>query len=82
MNREEIETSVRDVLAQVMDVDPKDIGPEFGQASCDNWGSLTHLMLITELESRFSVAFSSQEVPQLSSYSRIVEALASRAKNR
>lgn len=75
MNREELETSVRDVLAQVMDVEPGKIGPDFGQASCDNWGSLTHLMLISEIESRFNVAFSSHEIPQLSSYKRIVEAL-------
>lgn len=78
MTREQIETSVRDVLAQVMDVDPEVIGSGFGQNSCDSWGSLTHLMLISELESRFNVTFSSQEVPQLSSYGRIVDALAVR----
>ena len=82
MTREEIETAVRDVLAEVMDVDRRNIGPEFGQKSCDNWGSLTHLMLITELESRFGVTFSSQEVPRLSSYSRIVEALTRHTNDR
>lgn len=78
MIRPEVEASVRDVLAQIMDVEPSRIGPGFDRKSCDSWGSLTHLMLISELESRFSVAFSSQEIAQLSSYDEIVEALAAR----
>lgn len=78
MNRQEIEASVKDVLAQVMDVNPGRIGPGFGRDSCDSWGSLTHLMLISELESRFSVAFSSQEIPRLSSYDQIVDSLTTR----
>lgn len=68
-------SQVRALLAQTMDVDVTQVVSGFDQLSCPAWGSLTHLMLISQLESRFGVVFSNQEIPELSSYDRIVDAL-------
>ena len=78
-SRDAIAGQVRALLSQVMDVAPDSIGSSFDQASCDSWSSLTHLMLISELESRFGVSFSNQEITELTSYDRIVDAIARRA---
>jgi len=77
-SRDHIAGQIRALLGQVMDVPPESIGSGFDQASCDAWSSLTQSMLISELESRFGVVFSNQEISELTSYDRIVDALARR----
>jgi acyl carrier protein len=69
---------VREVLAQVLDVPPASVGPEFSAASSGAWTSLNHLMLISQLEGEFGVVFSSQEIRELTSYPAIVETLGRR----
>jgi len=70
-----IEARVREVLAQVLDVPESSVGPELSTASSAAWTSLSHLMLISQLESEFGVVFSSQEIRELTSFSAIVESL-------
>jgi acyl carrier protein len=68
-----IAARVRELLAQVLDVPPTSIGPEFSATSSGAWTSLNHLMLISQLESEFGVIFSNQEIPELTSFTAIVE---------
>jgi acyl carrier protein len=68
-----IAARVRELLAEVLDVPPASIGPEFSATSSSAWTSLNHLMLISQLESEFGVIFSNQEIPQLTSFTAIVE---------
>jgi acyl carrier protein len=74
-DRTQVASRVRDLLVQVLDVRPADIGPSFGADSVASWTSLNHLMLISQLENEFGVMFSNQEIRELSSYSAIVELL-------
>ncbi len=66
---------LREVMAQVLDLPPGDIGPQISTETASAWTSLTHLMLISQLESEFGVVFSSQEVRGLTSFSAILDAL-------
>jgi acyl carrier protein len=66
---------VGEVLAQVLDLPPRDIAPQVSTETASAWTSLTHLMLISQLESEFGVVFSSQEVRGLTSFSAILDAL-------
>jgi acyl carrier protein len=68
-----IAARVRELLSQVLDVPQASIGPEFSATSSSAWTSLNHLMLISQLESEFGVVFSNQEIPQLTSFTAIVE---------
>ena len=78
MTRESIEAGVRELLAQVTQTDPNSVGPGFHCAQAPGWSSLQHLMLVSQLESRFDVTFPNREIPQLTSYDAIVTALAGR----
>jgi acyl carrier protein len=71
-----IATRVRELLAQVLDVPAAGIGSAFSAATVGSWTSLNHLMLVSQLESEFGVFFSSQQVGELTSYERIVRAVA------
>jgi acyl carrier protein len=77
-DRSPTEVRLREVMAQVLDVPPGDIGPQLSTESSSAWTSLSHLMLISQLESEFGVVFSSQEVKGLTSFSAILDALGRR----
>jgi acyl carrier protein len=66
---------LREVMAQVLDLPPGEIGPQLSTDTSSAWTSLSHLMLISQLEGEFGVVFSSQEVKGLTSFSAILEAL-------
>lgn len=71
---------VRELLAEVLDVPPASIGPEFSAATAGSWTSLNHLMLVSQLEGEFGVIFSNAEIGELTSFDRIVSALARHLK--
>ncbi|HUF35502.1 MAG TPA: acyl carrier protein [Gemmatimonadales bacterium] len=73
---DEIAGRVRTMLAQVLDVPASRIGPGFTADSTPAWTSLNHLMLMSQLESEFGVVFSNQQIQELTSFDRIVTAIA------
>ncbi len=77
-DREQIQAQVRGLLAQVLDVPPESIGPEFSQALIPSWTSLIHLMLMSQIETEFGVFLSNQEIRDLTSFAHIVDTLAQR----
>ena len=78
MTRAAIEAGVRELLVQVTQADAPSVGPGFECAHAPGWSSLQHLMLVSQLESRFGVTFTNQEIPGLTGYDAIVGALAGR----
>ncbi|MGH7720390.1 MAG: acyl carrier protein [Gemmatimonadaceae bacterium] len=74
----DVDERLRSLLAQVMDVEPAQVGAGFGNATCASWTSLKHLMLVSQLESSFDVMFSNREIPELTSYEAITAVLARR----
>ena len=70
--------SLRQLVAQVMGVTPAEVTDDFGAATSPAWTSLKQLMLISQVESRYGVMFSNQEVAELTSYRRFAELTRSR----
>ena len=73
---DEIASRVRGVLAQVLDVPASTIGPDLTAESTPAWTSLNHLMLISQLEGEFGIVFTNQQIQELTSFDRIVAAIA------
>ena len=67
-----------EVLARVFKTDPKVIVPESSPHTLEGWDSLSHLELMLELEETFGVRFSTEEMSNLTSVSRIEAALRER----
>jgi acyl carrier protein len=76
--RNDMAARVRELMAQVLDLPPAEIGPELSTSTSSAWTSLNHLMLISQLESEFGVVFSNQEIRELTSFSAILETLGRR----
>jgi acyl carrier protein len=75
MRRDELEAGVRELLVQVTQADAAEVKPGFDCTQAAGWSSLQHLMLVSQLESRFGVTFTNREIPTLASYDAIVAAL-------
>jgi acyl carrier protein len=74
-DRSQMAARVREVMAQVLDLKPDEVGPELSADTSSAWTSLNHLMLISQLENEFGVVFSNQEIKELTSFPAIVETL-------
>ncbi len=72
------ELSLKQVLAEIFELDPSTIN---GTTSIDNvelWDSLQHISMIVSVEQEFGVRFSEEEMAELLSYERLRSALASK----
>jgi acyl carrier protein len=78
IDQSQIAMRVREVMAQVLDLPPGEIGPELSTETSSAWTSLNHLMLVSQLENEFGVVFSSQEVKGLTSFTAILDAIGRR----
>ena len=70
------ELSLKQVLAEIFELDPSTID---GTTSIDNvelWDSLQHISMIVSVEQEFGVRFSEEEMAELLSYERLRSALA------
>ncbi|MEA2670486.1 MAG: hypothetical protein QOG45_706 [Chloroflexota bacterium] len=70
---------VRTVIAESLDLDEDQLPDEPSQDTVAGWSSLAHLVLVLNLEERFGVSFSMDEMVALTSARRILEVLSRRA---
>ncbi len=72
-----MEHRVREIMADILEVEADEIGDTFGPDSTENWDSLRNLHLITELESEFGINLTMDEIQGMVTFSRIVEVIQS-----
>ncbi len=67
MSREVILGRIRDVMADVFDVDVDEtvITPETTANDIEQWDSLSHIRLIVAVERKFKVKFTNSEIESL-----------------
>ena len=70
-----VSPSLRDILADTLEIDPKDVTPELNADSVEDWDSFRHLQLILALEGEYGVQFDPAQVAGLTSVARLQEAL-------
>jgi acyl carrier protein len=66
---------VRGVIAQTLDLDEADLPLDLSQDTVPRWSSLIHLVLVINLEERFGVSFSMEEMLTMTSAERILDVL-------
>lgn len=74
----ELDTRIKEVMAEVLDLDPKDIDDSFSRDEASSWDSLSHLRLVTALEEAFGVRFTMKDVEEMSRYGVIRDRIAGR----
>ena len=74
--RADAEARLRDIFASVLGIPHEEIGPALDRSTAANWSSLNHLLLISEIELRFDVAFSNADIAAVAGYADLSSALA------
>ena len=68
MNLEEI---ILGIMREVFDT--TDVNEQTSQRNCENWDSLRHLSLASELEEAFDIELEPEEIGQMTDFSAVVE---------
>jgi acyl carrier protein len=69
---------VRDVFINELGLEPALFHPELAYNSVPEWDSASHMVLVVALEEKLGIEFDSDEIANLTSVARIVEALAAK----
>ena len=70
-----MESKVRDIMADVLNVPADQISSATTVDSVSTWDSLAQINLATALEEEFGISFSIQEIESLRSYDNILATL-------
>ncbi len=65
----------RDIFTQLFHVNPKNLDSEFSFKNIDEWNSITHMALISELEDTFGIMFETDEILHFASYTNGIRLL-------
>ena len=66
------------VMAETFEVDAERIDTHTAPDTLTAWDSLRHMSLILALEREFGIEFDEEEIPELSSYELLREAIAAK----
>lgn len=70
-----MEARIRNVMAQVLGMNPAEIGSHTSNAAVKRWDSIGHMNLCAALEEEFGVMFDADQVVEMTSYDRIVSVI-------
>lgn len=71
----EVHEQVRQIMAQLFDVDPDNIDEGSSRDTIEGWDSLQHLNLVLSLEEAFSVRFQPEDIARMRSFAEVLSAL-------
>lgn len=78
MSLQKVPTSLRDLLADTLEISPEEVTPELNVDAVEAWDSFRHLQLMLAIEGEYGVQFDPQQIPELTSVQKIQDALRSK----
>ncbi len=66
---------LKDILAKVLLIDKNKISDEMSRKSVEEWDSMAHLMLVSEIEAVFEVAMSDDDIMEIQTVGDIKKTL-------
>jgi acyl carrier protein len=71
MSSQPVPSSLRELLADILEISPDEVTPELSTATAENWDSFRHLQAILAIEGEYGVQFDPQRIPELTSVALI-----------
>jgi acyl carrier protein len=78
MSSQQVPPSLRDLLADILEVSPDEITAESGTETVESWDSFRHLQAILAIEGEYGVQFDPQRIPELTTVGKIQAELAAK----
>ncbi|MCL2660590.1 MAG: acyl carrier protein [Acidobacteriaceae bacterium] len=71
----QVPSSLREILADVLEIAPEQVTSDLGTGTAENWDSFRHLQAILALEGEYGVQFDPERVPELTTVALIQQEL-------
>ncbi|HKZ40222.1 MAG TPA: acyl carrier protein [Candidatus Hodarchaeales archaeon] len=68
-------SALEDILERLFQVPKNQISNELGQENLESWDSMTHLLLITELEETYKIRLTDNEILKMKTVATIKQIL-------
>ena len=65
MSSQPLPSSLRNLIADILDISPDQVTPELGVGQVEAWDSFGHLQMILAIEGEYGVQFDPQRIPDL-----------------
>lgn len=72
--------SIKEIVADILGLEPAEIDDEFSRETADNWDSLNHLRIVTAIEQSFSISLTMDEIESATSIRRIADFVGSKVQ--
>lgn len=69
MSSQQVPSSLRDILADILEISPEQVTSGLSIGMVDSWDSFRHLQAILAIEGEYGVQFDPQRIPELTSVS-------------
>lgn len=69
MSSQQVPSSLRDILADILEIAPEQVTPDLSIGMVESWDSFRHLQAILAIEGEYGVQFDPQRIPELTSVS-------------
>ncbi len=67
MSSQQVPSSLRNILADVLEISPDEVTPELSMETAENWDSFRHLQAVLAIEGEYGVQLDPQRIPELTS---------------
>ena len=71
MSSQQVPSSLRNILADILEISPDEITPETGVGTIDSWDSFRHLQAVLAIEGEYGIQFDPQRIPELTTVALI-----------
>jgi acyl carrier protein len=78
MERNEIIDKIKSILISTLKHENFEMKDEMAAADVDGWDSLTHMVIITEIEKLFQIKFRLKEINKLNNLGNLIELVQSK----
>ena len=75
MSLNTVPSSLRDILADTLEISPDEVKPELSAESVETWDSFRHVQLMLYVESEYGIVLDPGLIPELTTVGKIQEAL-------
>ena len=72
-----MEDKLKEIFASIFDLEESEITDDLSTQTNEVWESITHLMIITEIESVFDITINEEIIPDLNSFKKLKDELIS-----
>ena len=68
----DLEREIKIIMSQVFKIDEVEITANTSQKNCEQWDSLHHLMLVSELEDEYDIELEPEEIAEMTDFNKVL----------